>query len=126
MDLPTQAVPEDKFGGLPWGLESNLWPKCSNCGKSQSLLAQLLHDPVRLDLGREGRVLCVFQCNHDPGMCSTWEGGSGANASFVVEPEQLARGFAKLPPDTPLIENEVRVVRYCLCLRYLHWLPWLC
>lgn len=109
-DLPAQAVPEDKFGGLPWGLAPDLWPKCSHCGKSQSLLAQLLHDSVRLDLGREGRMLYVFQCNHDPGMCSTWEGGSGANACFIVEPERLTNGFSKLPADAPLVENEVRVV----------------
>jgi hypothetical protein len=75
-------------------------------------LAQLLHHPVRLDLGREGRMLCVFQCNHDPGMCATWEGGSGANACFVIEPERIGRGLTELPADQPLVENEVRVVQW--------------
>jgi hypothetical protein len=112
MELPKQSAPEDKFGGVPWGLESDTWPKCSDCGKSQSFLAQLLHDPVRLNLGREGRVLFVFQCNHDPGMCSTWEGGSGANACFVVEPEHLSRKLSDLPADAPLVENEVRVLQW--------------
>ena len=111
-DLPPQTAAEDKFGGLPWGLKSADWPKCSECGTSLSLLAQLLHHPVRLDLGREGRALLVFHCNHDPGMCSTWEAGSGANACFVHEPESLVDGLATLPVDAPVLEHEARVVRW--------------
>jgi hypothetical protein len=112
-DVPAGASqPVDQFGGLPWGLATNLWPKCSDCGKSQSLVAQLVHDPSRLDLGRDGRVLYVFQCNHDPGMCSTWQGGSGANACFVVEREKLTAGLAVIPTDKPPIDNEVRVIRW--------------
>jgi hypothetical protein len=111
-ELEPQAAPEDKFGGLPWGLDAGSWPKCSACGKSQSLLAQLLHHPSRLDLGREGRVLHVFQCNHDPGACSTWEGGSGANACFVVEPERIGAGLTQIPGDKPPVDSEVRVVRW--------------
>lgn len=109
-DLDIQVSYQDKFGGLPWGLESSRWPICSDCKKSQSFLAQFQHHPDRLNLGRIGRVIFVFQCNHDPGMCATWEGGSGANACFVVEPEDLVEGLCKLPQDSPLIENEVRVI----------------
>jgi hypothetical protein len=109
-ELPTQSQPEDKLGGLPWGLSSSLWPTCRECGKSQSLLAQFIHHPERLDLGRSGRVLSVFQCNHDPAMCSTWEGGSGANACFVTEPEDLEPALAILPDDSPVVEREARVV----------------
>ncbi|HXY35892.1 MAG TPA: hypothetical protein VEI07_16780 [Planctomycetaceae bacterium] len=109
-ELPPQRSVEDKFGGIPWGLKSDDWPKCSDCGHSQSLLAQLLHDPVRLNLGRAGRVLFVFQCNHDPGMCSTWEAGSGANACFVLEPEALLDQMSSLPADEPELEHELRVV----------------
>lgn len=111
-ELGAQTSQQDKFGGLPWGLESRLWPKCSECGKSQSFLAQLLHDPVRFNLGRQGRMLYVFQCNHDPGMCATWEGGSGANACFIVEPEDVTERLSECPSDGPLVENEVRVVRW--------------
>jgi hypothetical protein len=109
-ELEPQATLQDKFGGLPWGLEPDLWPVCSGCGKPQSLLAQLLHDPVRLDLGRQGRVLCVFQCGQDRTMCSTWKGGSGANACFVLEPEDIGSGLTSSPPDASPVENEVRVV----------------
>jgi len=111
-ELPAQSGAQDKLGGLPWGLEPDAWPKCRDCGKSQSLLAQFVHDPVRLDLGRPGRVLSVFQCNHEPGMCSTWEGGSGANACFVTEPENLTGALSALPDDAPAVEREARILEW--------------
>jgi hypothetical protein len=110
-ELPPQSRPEDKLGGLPWGLGKR-WPTCSHCGKSQSLLAQFLHDPVRLDLGKSGRVLSVFQCNHDPGGCPTWEGGGGANACFVTDSEDIEAGLSPLPTDKPPLEREVRIVTW--------------
>jgi hypothetical protein len=63
-ELPTQACIQDKLGGLPWGVTASRWPMCSDCGKPQSLLAQFVHDASRLDLGRQGRALFLFQCNH--------------------------------------------------------------
>lgn len=90
---------ENKFGGLPWGVSRERWPRCAHCGSIQSLLAQLRHDPPRLDLGRAGRILCVFQCArwHENG-CDSFDPSSGANACFVLEPEEL-RGDVP-PPDT--------------------------
>lgn len=111
-ELPPQSGPEDKLGGLPWGLSPGLWPTCRECGRSQSLLAQFVHHPPRLDLGRTGRILSVFQCNHDPGMCPTWQGGSGANACFVTEPEDMVAEFSVLPKDSPRLEREARVVEW--------------
>jgi hypothetical protein len=110
MELPEQNRLEEKLGGAPWGLSPEQWPKCSECGKSQSMLAQLCHDTSRLDLKREGRVLFVFQCTHNPGLCSAWEGGSGANACFVLEPEELSAEPSRMPPDHPPIEREARIV----------------
>jgi hypothetical protein len=109
-EMPIQSSPEDKLGGLPWGLPGSLWPACRDCGTSQSLLAQFIHHPQRLDLGRTGRLLSVFQCNHDPGMCASWEGGSGANACFVTEPEDLVARMSPLPKDSPSVEPEARIV----------------
>lgn len=110
VELPPQSRPEDKLGGMPWGLAPNSWPTCLECGKSQSLLAQFVHHPLRLDLGREGRVLSLFQCNHDPGMCAAWEHNSGANACLITEPEDLVDGPAQLPQDTPVVELEARIL----------------
>ena len=107
-EVKAETAAQDKFGGIPWGLGRQQWPRCRNCGKSQSLRAQLVHDREWLDLGRAGCVLFVFQCNHDPGMCSTWDGCSGANACFVVEPEDLGHALAELPGDLPM---SVRLVQ---------------
>lgn len=112
IELGPQSRPEDKLGGLPWGLSTDSWPTCRECGGSQSLLAQFVHHPTRLDLGRTGRVLSVFQCNHDPGMCATWERNSGANACLITEPEELIQGMATLPEDAPVVEVEARIVAW--------------
>lgn len=99
----------ERLGGLPFGLASDAWPTCTECGKSQSLLAQFAHHSDRLDLGREGRALLVFQCNHDAGMCDTWDAASGANACLVLEPEQLARAESAAPADLPPLDHCVIV-----------------
>jgi hypothetical protein len=95
--LPPQATLDDKFGGLPWGLPSDRWPVCVACGQPQSLLAQLRHHPDRLDLGRAGRVLHVFQCADWANTgCNPFKWGAGASACFVLEPEELGAGLT--PP----------------------------
>ncbi|MEM6713496.1 MAG: hypothetical protein AAF622_00330 [Cyanobacteria bacterium P01_C01_bin.147] len=109
-DMPPQTKPEDKVGGLPWGLSAERYPICRDCGKSQSLLLQLIHHPERLDLERPGRNLFIFQCNHDPGGCATWDSDSGANACFILEPEELTGQMAPMPTDNPWLEIEARVV----------------
>jgi len=76
------------------------------------LLAEFEHSADRLDLGRDGRVLFIFQCSHAPGMCATWEAFSGANACFVVEPEELIRGTTDVPSDAPPIDPEVSIVSW--------------
>ncbi|MEM9772733.1 MAG: hypothetical protein AAF889_14270 [Cyanobacteria bacterium P01_D01_bin.73] len=113
-ELPPQTEYQDKLGGIPWGLRPGDWPRCTDCGKSLSLLAQFAHHPERLDLGRPGRVLNVFQCNHRPGDCETWEGGHGANACFVKDPEELSPALTEVPADAPFIEDEVRVVEWSI------------
>lgn len=77
----------DKIGGLPTGIAPSVWPSCRDCGEQLSFIGQFGHDEVRLDLGAAGRVLLLWQCEHDPGMCDTWALESGANAAFVVTPE---------------------------------------
>lgn len=108
-DLPPQAAMEDKFGGLPWGLPQRLWPVCADCELPQTFIAQFVHHPQRLDLGRPGRALFTFQCMHDPGVCETWDGTSGANACLVVEPEQMTAGTTTAPGAGVPLEREVRV-----------------
>lgn len=65
----------------------------------------------------DGRVVMVFQCNHDPGGCATWDAESGANAVLVLEAGEISNGFT-VPPDNEdndentKTEIEARVVRW--------------
>lgn len=106
-DLPVQHNIEEKFGGYPWGLRQADWPMCKECGAHQTLLAQLAHHPEHLNLGASGRMLFVFQCTDG---CSSWEGGSGCNACFVMDVEELTDSVTPLPQDAPLPEVEVRIL----------------
>lgn len=111
-ELPAQSGIEDKLGGLPWGLAAGRWPRCNRCGRLQILLAQLIHDSSRLDLEREGRSLFVFECNNPSGLCLTSKGGSGANACFVVEPEEILPSITEMPEQAPPVQREVRIVQW--------------
>lgn len=108
---PTQF--ENKFGGMPWGTSEERWPRCAHCDSVQSLLAQLRHEPPKLDLGRPGRILYVFQCArwHENG-CDSFDPASGANACFVLEPEELCEEVP-LNSGAPLLAHlETRVLSW--------------
>jgi hypothetical protein len=98
----------DKVGGLPSGLALDSWPRCAECDALMSFIAQFHHDPDRLDLGGPERVLTLWQCERDPGMCETWSSESGANAAFVVD--RARAGHAQPVPDsTTLVYPELMV-----------------
>lgn len=111
-ELPVQNKLEEKFGGLPWGLEVGQIPVCVHCNNYQTLIAQLLHHPVRLNLGASGRVLFVFQCEQG---CPSWEGGSGANACFVVDPCDLVDSPTSFLENLPPVNPEIRIVDWFEC-----------
>lgn len=112
--LPQQIAFEDKFGGLPWGLPASLKPKCSSCSEFQVLVAQLSHEPIRLDLGRSGRILFIFICNNQNSDCSTWDPFSGCNACFVLEPEELLHSNVDSSEDFGTHDSLVEA-------RVMHW-----
>jgi hypothetical protein len=87
INTPSLSNPGDHFGGTPWGLPAERWPHCGECKRPLTFVAQLEHDGVRLDLGREGRVMFIFMCVAEPGMCEVWEPDSGATHVLVLEPE---------------------------------------
>jgi len=107
--LGSQDGAAEKLGGLPWGLAPERWPICACCKKPQTLLAELHHDHWRLNLGAAGRVLFVFHCAHDPGMCDDWDQDSGGNAVFVVESSSLGSGLTRPPVETP-VYPEARIL----------------
>lgn len=105
--LAAQSMVEDKIGGLPFGVDAFRWPRCAECGGVMSHIGQFRHDERRLDLGSVDRVLCAFQCEHDPGRCANWSPTSGANAVLVLD---LDRGAGRAePPGDALVYPEIRV-----------------
>lgn len=109
---PPQDHLEDKFGGLPWGLPLSRWPVCSKCGRRQSLIAQLMHDDDRLDLGKSGRVLHIFQCGEWlEQTCPAMEPGSGANSCFIVDRRELREGVTE-PAQSIKTGVESRVISW--------------
>ena len=100
-----QTELKEKFGGVPFGVPTELYPFCKKCNNPMSLLVQFVHDSERLNLGREGRALMIFQCGNN-GICAVWDDDSGANACFVVEPETLTQRVEKLPDGKIELEKE--------------------
>ena len=110
---PEETEMCEKFGGLPWGLPIERWPLCGECGLPLSHLFTLKHDNARLDLGKEGRILMAFMCNHDPGNCETWDTDSGANAVLILEETELQTGLTNAPePDGAQTETEAFITAW--------------
>jgi len=109
-ELPPQQSFEEKLGGIPWGLPADQWPFCRQCYRPQTLLAQFRHELPRLDLGKAGRIISIFQCENGTGTCHTWEGGSGANACLISEPDGLIDAMTPVPHDSVPLGREVRIV----------------
>ena len=112
--LPPQTQLTENFGGLPWGLPLNKWPICAECGNPQTHLATFVHQAGRLDLGKEGRVMLIFQCNHSPNEtdCETYEAGSGANAVVFLDAAEIGTGLTLPPAPGATKEIEMRVVEW--------------
>lgn len=114
-DLSKQNKCQNKLGGTPWGVPTSKWPKCEQCQRSQALIAQFLHHPQVLDLGKEGRVLNVFMCEHDPESydedpCETYDPAFGGSACFILEPEELEDHLSNIPKDTPYSLEELPII----------------
>jgi hypothetical protein len=105
-----QTGPVDKLGGLPWGFPVTSWPVCRECGRPQSHVAQLQHDGERLDLGGEGRVLVLFQCDWGPDPCQTFRPEYGANAAMIIDTD--ADGLTLPPEPCPQEVPELRVAEW--------------
>lgn len=116
-EFNSQVESKEKLGGLPFGLPTENYPVCKECGNPMSLLVQLFHHYERLNLGKNGRVLFIFQCNNLKkfSLCSTWDDDSGANACFIVEPEDLTSQTEKLPEGDFRSEKEFWIADWETC-----------
>ena len=105
----SQNTFQEKLGGLPFGLPTEMYPICNGCNNPMIFLAQFAHNKNRLDLGKEERILYIFVC--DEGIdyyspCESWDADSGANACFVLEPDILIDVKTKAPESkTPVLRE---------------------
>ena len=98
---------EDKLGGLPFGLPTSKWPHCRVCGRPQVYIAQFRASEI-IRLGREGRVLFLFQCP-DGALCAAWDPSTGANCALILDEGQLTNHPTDAPPGTE-VEPEAIIV----------------
>jgi hypothetical protein len=86
------AEPEEealtRFGGRPLLPPASgiAWPHCETCAGSMQFLGQL-----RLEANdtQSDRLLLLFMCQNDPGMCDEWDADAGGNRVISVPIEDL-------------------------------------
>jgi hypothetical protein len=83
--LYTDAPPVDdiatRFGGLPLvpALSQFQWPCCATCNGAMQFLGQ-----ITLSDGDTKRLMLLFMCQNNPGLCDEWEANSGGNHAVVL------------------------------------------
>ena len=94
---PTSEVaPGTRTGGVPLVPESFAWPACATCAGPMQFLAQLELGPARL--------LSIFMCQNDPGLCDEWDAAAGGNHAYVFTSPTLTT--AGVPTTgVPLLEE---------------------
>ncbi|MBB5958283.1 hypothetical protein FHS29_004891 [Saccharothrix tamanrassetensis] len=102
-----------RTGGLPLLPADVEWPRCAACKGNMQFLARIQQDGTFVDEHGEPtgdrRVVQVFMCENDPGMCETWEAHSGANAVIVLPPDPAP--VRQAPPEGVTTLAEVSSVR---------------
>lgn len=93
---PPQDRLLSKFGGQPWGFPQDRWPVCSGCANPMSTVAQLVHAPPVIDLGRAGSALHLFFCADVA--CRTYGGIEGCRA-VILQREEIGNGVTPQPAD---------------------------
>ena len=80
-NVPSRIAAVTRFGGLPSiPTDYNFqWPRCSSCGGPMQFLGQ-----IALEDHDAKRVVLLFMCQNDPGMCDDWEANSGGNRAIIV------------------------------------------
>lgn len=80
-DAPMETALVTRFGGrplIPTGKEFR-WPCCTSCSGPMRFLGQ-----IALEDRDAKRMMLVFICENDPGMCDEWDAESGGNSAIIV------------------------------------------
>jgi uncharacterized protein YwqG len=106
------ALGDATIGGTPRAPSGTKWPTCRTCGGPMQFLSQLPLKSAGLPVEMQDKVLLLFQCQNDPGMCDEWDANSGGNAALLVSP---SASQSLRPPSGPTVlarESRVRLVPY--------------
>jgi hypothetical protein len=97
---PAEDEPVTRFGGRPLApsREPFAWPVCRACEGNMQFLGQL-----RLPNEAGDRLLLLFMCQNDPGVCDEWEADAGGNRAIVLGTEGLA--VVEFPPAGEVSRN---------------------
>jgi len=90
-----------RIGGRPLMPPGRDWPRCAQHGEPMLFIAQIRLPDVG-DSRLPGRLLLIFQCDVEPGLCESWDPDAGANAALLVPFVGLvvkANAFALLEVD---------------------------
>jgi hypothetical protein len=86
------ATPQTVFGGRPSVAPGFAWPVCAACEGNMQFLGQLR---APAPVGNEDRLLLLFMCQNDPGLCDEWDAEGGGNAVIPTPLDDLS--LAKAP-----------------------------
>lgn len=64
------------FGGAPSVGEGFVWPTCATCSGNMRFLGQIRHPAA-------DRLVLLFMCENDGGMCEEWDADAGGNAAIA-------------------------------------------
>lgn len=109
----TAASGDGSVGGAPLAPAGTKWPTCRACGGPMQFLSQLHLSPAGLSAqALRDKVLLLFQCQNNPGLCDEWAANGGGNAALLVS--SLARQSLKAPSGPTLLrrESRFRLVQY--------------
>ncbi|MET8766830.1 DUF1963 domain-containing protein [Streptomyces sp. NPDC004658] len=88
--LMTYAGPVDdqalatRTGGVPLVPAGFVWPQCGACAGPMQFLAQLLVNASRTQgTAPAERILSIFMCQNDPGLCDEWDPVAGGNRALL-------------------------------------------
>ncbi len=96
---PVETALTSRIGGRPLAPRGSSWPTCATCKGAMQFLGQFRIKDFAPDL--PDRLLSVFMCQNDPGMCDDYSPISGGNIARVhavqgLEPMTPPRGETML------------------------------
>ncbi|MGW5274572.1 hypothetical protein ACWEQP_18735 [Streptomyces sp. NPDC004044] len=103
-----------RTGGTPLAPAGAAWPSCAKCSGPMQFLAQILLNglghPVSEADTQADRVMAIFMCQNDPGMCDEWSPTASGNRALLYPFDALQPMAAPGPNEDVLRLGAVNAV----------------